>query len=71
MKQLTPSRKVYIINVKNSNWTIFNVLLTNEHSLTYNQNESFAFFFETLIKAAIQVLRFKSQSVYYAFTSKY
>ena len=28
------------------------------HSLTYNQNDRFAFFFETYIKAAIQVLRF-------------
>ena len=37
---------------------IFYVLLTNEHSLTYNQNNPFAFFFEIYIKAAIQVLHF-------------
>ena len=46
------------------NWTIIYVLLKNEHSLTYNQNDRFALF-ETYIKAAIQVLRFKSPSVYW------
>ena len=38
------------------------MLLTNEHSLTDNQNNCFAFFFfffETYIKAVIQVLSFK------------
>ena len=37
---------------------IFYMLLTNEHSLIYNQNDCFAFFFETYIKAAILVLHF-------------
>ena len=40
------------------NWTHIYMLLTNEHSLTYNHNDCFVFFFETYIKAAIQVLRF-------------
>ena len=40
------------------------MLLTNDHFLIYNQNDSFALFFETEIKATIQVLRFKSPSVY-------
>ena len=31
----------------------FHVLLTNEHSLTSNQNYCLAFFFETYIKVAI------------------
>ena len=40
------------------------MLLTNEHSLTYNQKDWFAFFFEALIKAAIQVLRSDSNDNY-------
>ena len=27
---------------------VFHLLLKNEHSLTYNQNDSFGFFFDTL-----------------------
>ena len=40
------------------NSTHFYVLLKKEHSLTYSQNDRVACFFETYIKAAIQVLRF-------------
>ena len=39
------------------------MLLTNEHSLKYSQNYRYAFFFETLTKASIEVLRFESLSV--------
>ena len=34
---------------------VFHVLLINAHSFIYNQFESFAFFFETYIKASILV----------------
>ena len=34
---------------------MFHVLLINAHSLTHNQINWFAFFFETYIKAAILV----------------
>ena len=37
---------------------IFHVLPENEHSLTYNRNHCFIFFFETYIKATIKALRF-------------
>ena len=51
-KQLTPISK-------RLNGQVFHVLLTNEHSVTCNQNNCSAFFFATYIKAAIQVLCFK------------
>ena len=37
---------------------VFQVLLTNEHFLTYNQNDRFAFVSGHKIKAIVQVLRF-------------
>ena len=59
MKQLPLSQNVDIFNAlslfKLDN---FYVLLSNEHSLTYNRNGLFALRFETQIKADIQVLRF-------------
>ena len=60
MKRLTPiSKSLHFQCVKFILiGQMFYVLITNEHSLTYIQNYCFAFFFETWIKAAIQVLRF-------------
>ena len=37
---------------------VYHVLITNEHSLMYNQNYRFALFFKMQIKSTIQVLRF-------------
>ena len=58
MRPLTPtSNSLRFQFVKFISFGIFHVLLTNEHSLTYIQNYHVAFFFETKIKVAIQVLR--------------
>ena len=54
-----PYQKYSLMRLINFNCTSFShVLLTNEHSLIYNQNMCFIFFFETRVKATIQVLRF-------------
>ena len=49
MKELTPISKgshfQFVKFILNGHF--FHVLLTNEHSLVYNQNNCFAFFFET------------------------
>ena len=67
MKQLTPfskSRHFQFVKFILIEQGFFLVLLSNKHSLIYNQNDCFAFSFETSIKADIQVLRFlKSVSI--------
>ena len=58
MKLLSPTLYNFQCVKFNLNEQVFYVLFTNEHSLTYNQNDCLAFFFETYVTAAIQMLRF-------------
>ena len=57
MKQLTPISISLHFQCFKLIWGghVFHVLLTNAHSLLYNQIDCFAFFYDTYINAAIHV----------------